>query len=225
MITKLFQAARATLRTAWKATPDDAARLLLAALAMPLIYMLPYHLMPTQTLARVAFNVCVGALGLYVGLAIQTRRNSNGCPIDNAGYIVGACSLASMAAAMGALVVLDEPTMTWRTVTAGSQGAVALGWLVLWRISDRWLSRSFSRWSFLAAAAGFALYVLANFGLPDPVMGAPWTWGWTQPKGIVARTLALPLEPMLGIALVTMIVLAWRRYVLRHGPRRRPRSP
>lgn len=199
-----------TIKNAWQQTPDDAARIFVVAIAMPMFFWL-YQLAPTQMSARAIFSISVGALGVMVGWLVQEKR-------DLWGYAVGSCAIGSTIAALGSLIVLDDPTWTWRTVTGGTQGTVVLGWLLLWQCRRRWLSRAIAFWAFLVSAAGFALYVLVNFGLPDPALSDPRSWGWTQPKGIARRVLDLPLDMVLGIGLWAALWLTLRRFLLRHGP-------
>ena len=199
-----------TLRRIWRIMPDDAARIGTVAVAMPLLFM-AYQLAWTHTGARVVFSLSVGMLGVLVGALIQDRR-------DVLGYLIGSCSIGATIAAVGSLAALTDPTWTWRTVMAGSQGCVVLGWLILWRLQDRWLARALARWGFIASAAGYALYIVANFGLPDPLLGDQLQWGFTEPRGIVARVIGYPWEPIIAMLLWLAVVLSLRRFLLRHGP-------
>jgi hypothetical protein len=200
----------ATLRRVWKVTPDDAARVALVSALMPVAFML-YHIAWTQMQARIVFTVSVGILGLLVGYLIQERR-------DVLGYFIGSCSIGATIAALGSLVALSEPTWTWRTVMAASQANMVLGWFILWRVRQRWISRGIAFWSFGVSLVGLVFYLLANFGLPDPALSNPLTWGFSEPRGIIARTMRLPLEPVLAVLLWLAIALKLRKYLLRHGP-------
>ncbi|MGE0853303.1 MAG: hypothetical protein AB7O44_27450 [Hyphomicrobiaceae bacterium] len=198
-----------TLKRAYHDTPDDAARIAIVAGIMPILFWL-YLLGPTQLAARVTFTVSVGFLGLLVGLLVQERR-------DLLGYAVGSCAIGATIAALGSLFALDDPTMTWRVVMAGSQGVVVLGWFLLWRARKKWLSRTLALSAFIVAAAGYAFYLLGNFGLPDPAIAAPWTWGWTEPKGVLRRVLDLPIEPLLGMCLWAALLVNLRRFLRSNG--------
>lgn len=199
-----------TARQIWRATPDDAARIAVVSALMPILFML-YQVAWSQVSARILFSLSVGLLGLLVGHLIQERR-------DVLGYFIGSCAIGATIAALGSLAAVNDPTWTWRTVMAGSQANMVLGWCILWRVRRKWLSRSLAFWSFAVSFIGLVLYLVSNFGLPDPALSNPMTWGFVEPRGIIARTIRLPLEPVLAICLWLAIALKLRRYLLWHGP-------
>lgn len=200
------------LRRIWDLTPTDVAKILIVAAAMPVFFM-AYQVAGTLTEARVVFTVSVGILGIGVGYLIEDDKR----PI--LGYLIGSISIAGFIAALISLGALADPTWIWRTVMAGVQANIVVAWFVLWRMKERWLARTVAFWAAAIAAAGFVLYLLANFGLPDPITLNPLNWALTEPRGIIARTLDYPLEPMLALILWTVLILKLRRYLLRHGPR------
>lgn len=198
-----------TLKRAYHDTPDDAARIAMVAGIMPILFWL-YLLGPTQLSARIIFSLSVGALGLLVGWLVQERR-------DLLGYAIGSSAIGTTVASIGSLFALDDPTMTWRVVMAGSQAVVVLGWFCLWRVRKKWLGRTLALSAFIVAAVGYVFYLLGNFGLPDPALAAPWEWGVTEPKGILRRVMNLPIEPLLGMCLWAALLIHLRRFLRANG--------
>jgi hypothetical protein len=88
------------------------------------------------------------------------------------------------------------------------------GWAAVWWSRLRWLSREVAQWAFLAALAGFGLYITSNFAEVSVV--APAAWGVAEARGLVLRTLGLPLEMVIFVALEGLIMLTLRRWCLRH---------
>lgn len=197
------------IRTAWQLTPDDAARIALVAICMPLFFWV-YHLAPGQMSARATFSISIGLLGVLVGWLIEERRKLRG-------FTITVMSMVTAFAACLVLVKMPDPTWAWRTFTGATQATVVIGWLMLWRCRRKWLSRSLAGWAAFASAAGFVLYVASNFFASDPLMalGASSTWGLDAARSIVARVTSWPIEPILFLAFEVAVILTLRKWTLR----------
>lgn len=221
-----------TLLWPWTSIPGDARCVFAAAIAMPLIIHL-YHGAPwvaghlgiedVQAVARAIFSLSFAAGCILVGGLVSRGGPGMAALSDRAhdwqAFIGHAIAAAGLTAGLMAVVALQAPmlagadeAMTWRLLTGMAQGIMVAGWLVLWRVRHSWLSHAAAGIAALASAAGFGLYIVANFLISDPLT-ASWGWGVIHPQSIVARVTGLPwLEPAIGAALWIALGLLLRRW-------------
>lgn len=199
------------LQDAWHDTPDDAARILFVAVMTPIAFSL-YQVVGLfgggLTAARLVFSLSLGLLGFLVGCLIHEKRREWGL------FII-AVSIATAISACTVALIAPDAALGWRALMAGVQGTIAVGWGLLWTCRRRWLSHALARWTFFVSAAGWALYMVANFGLPDPLLGSTAQWGVSAARSVVMRVLEQPVDVALGVVLWALLGWTWCRWIMR----------
>lgn len=202
------------MQKAWEDTPDDAARILFVAVLMPVafsLYQVTGLLGGGLTVARIVFAASLGILGFGVGCLIHERRREWG-------MFILAVSIATAIAAITVAIVAPDAVFGWRSLIAGLQASITAGWGVLWVCRRRWLSRTLARWSFLISAAGFALYLITNFGVRDPMLSDPLSWGISAARSVAMRVIGQPVDVALGLVLWALLGWTWCKWHLRDRP-------
>lgn len=213
----------AAVRAAVLSIPDDARRVLMLAMSMP-VFMWIYQVVPGLTAQRIAFSAGIGALTVLIGWLLEERNDIAGALLEMVAITV--MVLAWTALAVAAFVGADAliTALVWRGMAGIQQAVMVVGWCVLWCVLHRpykWLSRSAAGAASLVSMAGLIWFLHVNFGLADPLLD-PAQWRLDFPSGVGARTASVWVEPVMAVSLWGFLLWRgwhwWRRQ--RHGRHR-----